>query len=63
MTIDICPYAPEHVEAVKALNRRLAAKASSHRFFEEATPKWLPRHPDRSVWREYYVAVESGGGV
>jgi len=39
MTIEIRPFTSEHVEAMKAFNRRLAQGGSKFRFSEAPVPK------------------------
>lgn len=63
MGIEIVPYAPEHVDGVVALNRRIRAGGSSVGWYEHCDDDWLPRRPGVPVWREHFVAIENGAEV
>ena len=56
----IVPFAPEHVPAVQAFNRRLATAGAPWRFPETSVPDWLPRREGIPVWQEYFLLVEQG---
>jgi len=60
MAIAIQPYTPELVPAVKALNSRLGAGgvAREFQFPENSVPEWLPKLPGRTLYQEYFLAVE-----
>jgi len=58
MAIEIRPFTSEHVEAMKAFNRRLAQGGSEHRFWESPVPEWLPRREEIPLYIEYSVALE-----
>ena len=53
------PYRGEHEESVRQFNRRL--KAGGEREFafpESAVPEWLPPAPGRTIYQQYFVAVD-----
>lgn len=59
MATVIEPYRGDHEESVRAFNRRL--KAGGERKFafpESATPDWLPPAPGRTIYQQYFVAVD-----
>jgi hypothetical protein len=56
----IVPFAPEHVAAVQAFNRRLAAAGTPWRFPESPVPDWLPRSNGAPTWQEYFLLLEDG---
>ena len=58
MTIEIRPFTSEHIEAVKAFNRRLAQGGSKRRFWESPVPEWLPRRERVPLYNEYFIAPE-----
>ncbi len=58
MTIRVEPYDPSHIEAVRAFNQRLATGGVPDQFPETPVPRWLPRVGNRSVYEEYFVAME-----
>ena len=58
MAIEIRPFTSEHVEAMKAFNRRLAQGGSHYRFPELPTPGWLPRREGIPLYQEYFVALD-----
>ena len=58
MGIVITPYTEEHVEAVKAFNVRLRAGGASLVFPESHIPSWLPRLDGRTIYDEYYLALD-----
>lgn len=61
MAITIKPYTEEHIEAVKAFNRRLevGGVASEFRFPESNVPDWLPLREGSRIYQQFYVAVEN----
>jgi len=63
VSIEVVPYAPEHVEAVKAFNRRMRAGGSEWGWYEDSVPDWLAPQPGQRVWREYYLVVEDSEAV
>ncbi len=58
MRLDIVPYETEHIDAVKAFNRRLTAGGSPWRFPESPRAPWLPRACEAPAWQELFVALE-----
>lgn len=70
MTIHILPYTSEHVESVRAFNRRLETHAaefsrqwgrqlySGRQFPERHECPWLPERSERKVFHKYWLAVE-----
>ena len=58
MTIEIRPFTSEHVEAMKAFNRRLAQRGIKEQFWESPVPEWLPRREGVPLYNEYFVALE-----
>ena len=58
MPIRVIPYAPEHVPAVAAFNRRLAAAGSDWGFYESAEVDWLQPGLTPTVERRFYVAAD-----
>jgi hypothetical protein len=60
MTLRLVPHAEEWREAVRALNERVAPKGGAG-FFEGPVPSWLPPAPGRSMFRQYFVAVDDAG--
>ena len=59
MAIEIRPFTSEHVEAMKAFNRRLAQGGSKFRFSESPVSEWLPRREGYALYRAFRRA---GGG-
>lgn len=60
MGLDIVPYGPEHVEAVKALNVRLRAGGITlFQFPESNVSAHLPRIENRQTYEEYFLAREN----
>ncbi len=49
--------------AVQAFNQRLAAGGSTWAFYENPTPRWLPRVDGSPVFREHYLLQEDDGTV
>jgi hypothetical protein len=62
MALSIVPYAPHHVQAVKAFNQRLRAGGADKDlvFYEDCTPKFLPKRNGSNIYNEFFVAVEEG---
>lgn len=60
MAIAIRPYTEDRIPAVKAFNQRLAAGgiAPEFHFPESNVPYWLPKREGRSIYQEYYLALE-----
>ena len=58
MAIETRPFTSEHIEAMKAFNRRLAQGGSKGRFSESPVPEWLPRREGIPVYQEHIVALE-----
>ncbi len=63
MAIRIIPYEAAMEPAVVAFNRRLAAGGVAQRFSESHVPGWLPPAPGRSLFFEYFLAVEDATTV
>ena len=62
MPIAIQPYDAEHVEQVRAFNRRLRdAGETEFAFPESPVPDWLPRIDDRRIFQELFVAIDEAG--
>ena len=60
LSIAIVPYAADLEEGVRQLNRRLAAGGAEIRFPESHVPDWLQKTADRTVFQEYFLAVDGG---
>ncbi|MGA8764509.1 MAG: hypothetical protein WB562_16695 [Candidatus Sulfotelmatobacter sp.] len=62
MALVIEPYREEHETAVREFNSRLlAAQADPDLvFFGRATPQWLRRIPESTLYNEYFVALSDG---
>jgi len=58
MATRIQPYTEDRVPAVKEFNRRLRAGGVSFQFPEEHFSSRLPKLGDRTVYQEYFLAVE-----
>jgi hypothetical protein len=60
MAIAIRPYTEDRIPAVKAFNQRLTAGgiAPEFHFPESNVPHWLPKREGRSIYQEYYLALE-----
>jgi len=70
MHIEVVPFTPEWLPAVRSFNQRLAAHQSEflHRwnrtissglqFPEVAESPWLPKRPERTVYEQFMIAVE-----
>jgi len=62
MSIVIRPYTADLVESVKQFNARLkqAGCFSDFLFFEQPSPESLPKISGRSLFEEYFLALEGG---
>jgi hypothetical protein len=62
MPIVITPYREEHEPAVQDFNARVRVGVSDPNlvFFRYATPRWLPKIEGRSVYNEYFIALDNG---
>lgn len=62
MPIEIQPYLEQHEPAVQDFNARVGAGVSDPNlvFFRHAVPRWLPKAEGRSVYNEYFVALDNG---
>lgn len=61
MGLEIVPYGPEHVEAVKALNGRLRqGGVTLFQFPESNVSLHLPSMDNRQTYEEYFLARENG---
>ncbi len=58
MATKIQPYTEDRVPAVKEFNRRLRAGRVHFQFPEEHASSRLPKRSDRTVYQEYFLAVE-----
>ncbi len=58
MPIEIKPYLEQHTLAVTAFNRRLRQGGIRFQFPEHHIPEWLPRIDGRSIFQEFYLAVD-----
>ena len=63
MAIEVVPYAPERVEAVKSFNRRMHEAGTHWGWYETVPDEWLPPGVHPRLWREHYLAVENGAEV
>jgi len=61
--IHIVDHAPQRSEEVARFNGRLRARGTRPQFPAGPVPDWLPKVPGRTVFREYYLAVDPGGAV
>jgi len=61
--IRIVDHAPQRTEEVERFNGRLRAKGVRPQFPAGHVPDWLPKVPGRTIFREYYLAVDPGGTV
>ena len=62
MPIVIQPYLEQHEPAVQDFNARVRAGVSDPDlvFFRYAIPRWLPKVESRSVYNEYFLALDNG---
>jgi hypothetical protein len=58
MPIEIVPYVPEMIDAVRAFNTRMRDAGSHWGWYEDPHPDWVPKKPGQKTWREYWLAVE-----
>src|SRR5271165_2641271 len=58
MTIEIRPFTNDHVQAMKAFNRRLAQRGVKEQFWESPVSEWLPRRERVPLYNEYFIALE-----
>lgn len=58
MAINIVPYSERWIPAVIEFNARLQAAGVASRFPESHIPKWLPRSESRSIYQEFFLAVD-----
>jgi hypothetical protein len=58
MAIVMTAHREELASAVHELNQRLAARGGAYKFPVSPVPRWLPPLPGRSIYQEYYLAVE-----
>jgi hypothetical protein len=58
MALEIVPYTEQYTLAVTAFNRRLADGDVAFRFPEHHIPNRLPKIEGRSIYQEYFLAVE-----
>lgn len=63
MGIRVVAYEAQHEPLVEAFNSRLQDAGAENRFYERATPKWLPPGLSDHVWRQYFVAVDDADVV
>jgi hypothetical protein len=62
MALSIVPYTPNHIDAVRDFNRRLGTAGAGDDlvFYQDCTPKFLPKRDGRSVYNEFFIASEDG---
>ncbi len=58
MAIQIIPYTESWIPAVVEFNERLRRAGQTMRFPESQIPAWLPPLTGRSIYQEYFLAVE-----
>ena len=63
MSIRIVPHSKELSAGVEAFIRRMRAGGSSHGFYVDPEPDWIPKRPGQNVWREFYVAIDEQNEV
>jgi len=63
MGIEIKAYSPDQVEAVKAFNVRLKQVDTVFEFPESPLSKWLPKREGRSLFQEFFLALEKPSTV
>jgi hypothetical protein len=59
MHIDIQPYEPQMIDAVKAFNGRLRQHQIPHAFPETPMSKYLPKTQGRKLYQEYFLALHN----
>jgi len=61
MAVEIRPYTDDLAGALAAFNTRLRdGGRAGYQFKAQGVDSWLPRLPGRSLYRQYYAAVEDG---
>lgn len=63
MSISIQPYTEDLEEAVKAFNTRLRDNGIQMHFPESHTPDWLPPLEDRTLFQDFFCAVDDQQAV
>ncbi|NIP41922.1 MAG: hypothetical protein GWO41_16280 [candidate division Zixibacteria bacterium] len=58
MNLRVVPYTHDHIEAVRAFNRRLKEGGSRYQFPEEPVSRQYPRTDDADIYQEYFLAVQ-----
>lgn len=58
MALRIVRYQPEHEAAVAAFNARGRANGAPFSLSKTALAAWLPKAPDRTTYREYFLALD-----
>ncbi len=58
MALRIVPYFPEHEAAVAAFNARGQTNSAPFSLSKTALATWLPKAPDRTTYREYFLALD-----
>ena len=58
MHIEIKPYTNRMIDAVIAFNKRIKKSGSVFRFPESNVPSWLPKIKNRTIYQEYFLALE-----
>lgn len=61
MPIEIVPFTPAFVGAVRRFNDRM--RGTGWGWYEDPVPGWLPKGEGNRSWREYWIAVEDGAEV
>ncbi len=63
MAVRIVEYDASKEAAVTAFNGRLKAGGATQGFSESHVPAWLPPRPDRTLFMQYFLAVEDDATV
>jgi hypothetical protein len=63
MALEIVPYTPEWIAAVKEFNQRMRTGGSQWGWYESDQDAWIPPRPGQRVWREHFLAIEEGQHV
>ena len=58
MGIEIEPYSPARIEAVRAFNQRLKTGGCAFRFPEHSESTWLPKAEGETLHEEFFLATE-----
>jgi hypothetical protein len=58
MSMQVQPFTPELVPAVKAFNQRLATGGAGWRFPEDPVPNWLARSGGSAAFQEYLLLID-----